>query len=48
MPIDVNNDGYMDLFVGGRMEGAKYPYPGTSHLLINFNGELREDSIICI
>lgn len=42
--IDVDNDGYMDLFVGGRMKGQTYPYPGTSHLLMNRKGRLVEDT----
>jgi hypothetical protein len=43
IPIDVNNDGYKDLFVGGKVEGKKYPYPGTSHLLMNNRGKLARD-----
>ncbi len=41
--IDVNNDGYLDLFVAGRMEGGKYPYSGTSHIMINDKGNLIDD-----
>jgi hypothetical protein len=43
IPIDVNNDGWMDIFVGGRMKGNTYPYPGQSHIIINTNGVLSYD-----
>ena len=33
----------MDIFVGGRMKGDTYPYPGQSHIIINNNGVLSQD-----
>lgn len=35
VPLDVNRDGQMDLFVGGRMTPHSYPAIPGSHLLIN-------------
>ena len=35
---DIDQDGDMDLFVGGRIIPDKYPYAPKSHLLINNNG----------
>ncbi len=37
---DVNGDGVLDLFVGGRVVAGRYPEPATSLLFLNQNGRL--------
>jgi len=34
-PVDVNRDGFIDLFVGGRVIPGEFPAPPTSYLLVN-------------
>ncbi len=40
IPADIDNDGDIDLFVGGRHTPHHYPLPATSMILINENGQL--------
>lgn len=40
--VDFNDDGYVDLFVGGRTPMGAYPMPEKSFLLRNENGTLRD------
>ncbi|WP_405415874.1 VCBS repeat-containing protein [Maribacter sp. Asnod1-A12] len=39
---DFNNDGYTDLFIGGRTPFAQFPIAENSFLLINENGTLKD------
>ncbi len=41
---DVDGDGDLDLFLGGRTIPARYPEPANSHLFLNENGKLRPDA----
>ena len=42
---DVDGDGDLDLFVGGRTVAARYPEPADSFLYLNQNGELKPDPV---
>lgn len=39
---DIDQDGDLDLFIGGRIIPLKYPLPPKSHILINENGKFRD------
>ncbi|MCI0538385.1 MAG: VCBS repeat-containing protein [Verrucomicrobiales bacterium] len=41
---DIDRDGDLDLFVGGRFQPGRYPEPVSSSLWLNENGELRRSS----
>ena len=40
---DVDGDGHLDLFIGGRVIPGRYPEAASSRLLRNHNGRLTED-----
>ena len=42
LPIDLENDGDLDLFVGGRMDPGRYPYSSPNQLLQNEGGKFKD------
>lgn len=47
-PVDIDHDGDLDLFIGGRISAMNYPKTPKSTILINHDGTFREqtDSVV--
>ena len=43
VPFDIDADGDLDLFIGGRMKSQQYPYAAESYFLKNENGTFSKD-----
>ena len=43
LPVDIDSDGDLDLYVGGSFKPGQYPYAGTGQLLINTNGIFKDE-----
>ncbi len=39
---DIDHDGDLDLFIGGRLIPSQYPLPADSHILLNHNGIFKD------
>ncbi len=46
IPADYDNDGDLDLFIGGRQVPRYYPYPPQSYLFQNDNGHFRDVTLL--
>ena len=44
---DVNGDGELDLFIGGRVSPGRYPEPANSYIFLSDHGEFKADTQSC-